>query len=228
MSEKSEIQAELRSDVGKGASRRLRRLEDKVPAIIYGASKEPIKISVKQNEICHALENESFYSQILTINLDGKKEKVVLKDIQRHVYKPKVNHLDFLRVSATEKLKMHIPLHFLGEEEAPGVNEGGTFSHTITDLEVTCLPGALPEFIQVDVSKMEMDSVLHISDIKLPKDVELQQPVETHGENDHPVVSLHLQRIQEEPEPETEETEEGAESSESEDKGSEAEEGGEE
>ena len=192
-----ELKAEKRHDIGKGASRRLRREQEKLPAIIYGADKAPQSIMLGQNELFHALENEAFYSHILTLHVDGSKEQVVLKALQRHPTKPKILHADFMRVNAKEKLRMQVPLHFIGGDVAPGVKQrGGIVSHSINDIEITCLPNALPEFIEVDLSAMELDQTLHLSDIQLPKGVEFVTAPEAGSESDHPVAAIHLPRAQ--------------------------------
>lgn len=192
-----ELDAEVRENIGRGASRRL-RVADKVPAVVYGAGEKPVSLVLDHNKTMHALSHEAFYSHILTINIGKKSEKVILKAMQRHPAKPRILHMDFLRVRADQKLHMHIPLHFKGEELAPGVKEGGIFSHVISDIEVACLPADLPEFIEVDVSNMALNDVLHLTNIKLPKGVDivaLAQGVEGH---DAPVVSLHVPKIIEE------------------------------
>ena len=144
--------------MGKGASRRLRRT-GQVPGIIYGGEKDPELISLAHNELVLHLENEAFYSHILTVKSPSGEQKVVLKDVQRHPAKPFILHIDLLRVKASEKLKMQVPLHFIGEDKAPGVKQGGVVSHNIVDVEVSCLPGDLPEFIDVDVSGMDVTGV---------------------------------------------------------------------
>lgn len=210
MSNAFEIAAETRSDVGKGASRRLRRLQKKVPGIIYGGSEAPVNITLEHRHIIKALENEAFYSHILTVNLDGKPVKTVLKDLQRHPYKPQIMHVDFLRVTGAQILHMHIPLHFLGEEKCPGVKDGGVISHQMKDVEVACRADKLPEFIEIDLSNLELNQVVHLSDIKLPEGVEILAL--THGEeHDLPVVSIHIPRAIVEEEPEAKEGDEAAE-----------------
>lgn len=201
----TEISADSRTTHGTSHARRMRRLDGQVPGVVYGAEQDPVSITLSANMIVHALENEAFYSSILTLNLDGKKEKVILKDVQRHPYKPKVMHVDFFRVSAKEKLTMTVPIHFTGEEDAPGLKQGGVISHNMNDLEIICLPADLPEFIEIDLSKMAMDDVIHLSQVKLPKGVELVAL--SHGEgdaaHDHAVASLHKPTLQAEPEEET-------------------------
>lgn len=213
-----ELNAELRTDMGKGASRRLRREQNLVPGILYGGTHDPMPISLNHNHVIKALKNEAFYSHILTLHIDGKPEKAVLKAMQRHHSKPKIMHMDFQRVSATEKIKMHVPLHFLGEDVAPGVKlGGGIVTHMITDLEIQCLPAHLPEYIEVDLSQLELDHALHLSDIKLPEGVELATAI-VDAEHDSPVANITLPRAA--AAESTEEEGEGAE-------GEEGEEGGE-
>ena len=160
-----ELQATVRNDAGKGASRRLRR-EGKVPAILYGAGDAPLMLSLEHNPVMHSLENEAFYSHILNVNFGGKTVRAVLKDLQRHPYKPVIMHLDLQRVSEREKLRMNIPLHFLGEENAPSVKQlGGVVSHLVSEVEISCLPKDLPEYIEVDVSTLGLNETLHLSNL---------------------------------------------------------------
>ncbi len=182
------LSAELRQDVGKGASRRLRHA-DRVPAIVYGAEKEPTAITLDHDELVHNLENEAFYSHILNLDLGGKKEQVVLKDLQRHPYKLRVMHVDLQRVSAKEKLRLHVPLHFVNENQAPGVREGGLVSHQMTDIEIQCLPKDLPEYVEVDLSALNLGDTLHLSQLVMPKGVEVYALA--HGSaGDEPVASI--------------------------------------
>ena len=193
---KFEIQADVRHEIGKGASRRLRRNE-KVPGVIYGGNKAPISLTLEHKTISKALENESFYSRILTLIVGDEPERVILKDLQRHPYKRRIVHVDFQRVRSDEKLHLHIPLHFIHAEIAPGVKDaGGLVSHIISDVEVSCLPDDLPEFIEVDLSNMQLNQILHLSDLKLPKGVEVVALA--HGD-DKPIVSIHIPRVEEEP-----------------------------
>ena len=192
------ITAEVRNDLGKGASRRLRRT-GKVPAVIYGADTDPVSITVDHNSMFHHLENEAFYSHILTIDVDGKKEKAVLKDLQRHPSRPILLHADFMRVSDKEKLKMHVPLHFINEEVSPGVKKGGLVTHNITDVEVVCLPKDLPEYLEVDLSGLDMEGILHLTDIKLPAGVELVELM--HGDDhNQAIAAIHKTRASKEAE----------------------------
>lgn len=188
MSNEFEISAESRADVGKGASRRLRR-ENKVPAIVYGANKEAESLVLDQFDVNKHLSTEAFYSHILTLKVGGKKQKVVLKAVQRHPYKPQTLHMDFLRIKASEAIHMTIPLHFINEAECPGVKAGGTVSHMITSLEITCLPKDLPEFVELDLANLGLDESIHLSEIKLPEGVKL-----THADKEHDqsVVNCHV------------------------------------
>ncbi|GAB4346770.1 MAG: 50S ribosomal protein L25/general stress protein Ctc [Gammaproteobacteria bacterium] len=209
MSDEFTLSAEPREDVGKGASRRLRRA-NKVPAIIYGADKAPESVSLDHDQLVHNLDNEAFYSHILTVEMGKKKEKVVLKDLQRHPYKLQVLHVDLQRVSAKEKLRMHVPLHFINESEAPGVREGGLVSHLMTEVEVQCLPKDLPEFIEVDLSNLELGGILHLADLEPPEGVEIYAMA--HGSTgEEPVVSIHGRHAGIEEEEGGEEGEEGEE-----------------
>ncbi|MBC7011002.1 50S ribosomal protein L25/general stress protein Ctc [Pseudoalteromonas sp. BZK2] len=160
--------AELRTETGTGASRRLRR-EDKVPAILYGADKEAASIVLAHKDMIKAQEDEGFYTHILTLNIGGESVEAILKDIQRHPYKPKITHLDFQRVDATHKLHTKVPVHFIGEEKV--TKAGNTVVHQLTEIEITCLPKALPEFIEVNVSDLVAGDSIHLSDLKLPSGV---------------------------------------------------------
>ena len=187
----SVIQAEPREQQGKGASRRLRR-SGKIPAVLYGAGKEPMAIALDHQKILHSLQQESFYSQILTIELNGEQQRVVLRDLQRHPSKPAILHLDLLRVREDEAIKVHVPLHFVGEDVAPGVKfDGGMVSHHVVEVEVSCLPKDLPEFIDVDLSNGQLNDSVHLSDLRLPTGVELLE--RAHGtEDDRLVANIHL------------------------------------
>ena len=187
------LEAEIRADIGKGASRRLRRLENKVPAVVYGGDKEPQSIHLLHNKVIKALETESIYSSVFDLKVNGTVEHVVLKDLQRHPYKPIILHMDLQRVSDKDVLVKMIPLHFTHQEQAPGVKDGGLVNHTMTQVEVRCQAKFLPEFIEVDLSAMKMNDVLHLSDVKLPANVHLAIDA-TAGDHDHPVVSIHASK----------------------------------
>ena len=172
MSDQFEVQAELREDKGKGASRRLRRHADKIPAIIYGGDQEPQPLTIIRKDLEKSLENEAFYSHVLAVNVGGSVQKAILKDLQRHPAKHFVMHADFLRVSDKVALKVNVPIHFLNEEACKGVKlEGGIIQHQATDIEVSCLPGDIPEYIEVDMLDVEVGQIIHLSEITLPAGV---------------------------------------------------------
>ena len=167
------LQAKSREDTGKGASRRLRRLAGEVPAIVYGGKKNPTKIALTHKDVAKALENEAFFSSIVSLDIEGASEDVIIKDIQRHPAKKIVLHMDFFRVSKTTVLQTKVPLHFINEDSCPGVKlGGGIVAHTMTDIEIQCLPKNLPEFIEVDMAEVDLGDIVHISDIVLPEGVE--------------------------------------------------------
>ena len=172
MSGHFELTAELREDKGKGASRRLRRLADQIPAIIYGGDKDPQPLSLIRKDLEKALENEAFFSQVLTITVGSDPQKAILKDLQRHPAKNRVMHADFLRVDDKTVVKVNVPIHFLNEEACVGVKmQGGMIQHQATDVEVQCLPGDIPEYIEVDMLEVETGQIIHLSDITLPEGV---------------------------------------------------------
>ena len=190
------LNAEVRSDLGKGASRRLRRNESLVPAVIYGGEKPAQSISILAKELAKLLENEAAFSHVLTLNVAGANESVVIKALQRHPAKGFILHADFQRVVAGQKLTAHVPLHFINEATSVGVKQqGGEVSHTISEVEVSCQPQDLPEFIEVDLAKVEVGQIVHLSDIKLPKGVELVALA--HG-NDLAVANIHASRVKDE------------------------------
>ena len=172
MSDQFEVQAELREDTGKGASRRLRRLADKVPAIIYGGDKDPQSLTLVRKDIEMSLESEAFYSQVLQVNVAGEVQKAILKDLQRHPAKNNVMHADFLRINEKVAIKVNVPIHFLNEEDCAGVKmEGGMIQHQATDIEVSCLPGDIPEYIEVDMLEVITGQIVHLSEVNLPEGV---------------------------------------------------------
>ncbi|MCU7809831.1 MAG: 50S ribosomal protein L25/general stress protein Ctc [Candidatus Thiodiazotropha sp. (ex Notomyrtea botanica)] len=206
MSANFEVIAQSRIDTGKGASRRLRR-SGQVPGIVYGAHKEPTMISLLHHEMIHALQNEAFYSSLLTLKLDDKPETVVIKDLQRHPAKPFILHVDFQRVQADEKIRLHVPIHFTNEETCPGIKSGGQASHVMADVEISCLPKDLPEFIEIDMSSLEMGAIIHASELTLPAGVELAA---SDSAEDPIVLTIHTaHRSEEEEEGESETTGEG-------------------
>ena len=186
-----QLNAKARTDVGKGASRRLRRLAGQLPAIVYGGDKAPLMINVPHKDLTKALEDERFYSHIISLVVEGSgTESVVLKALQRHPAKPQLLHADFLRVDATHSITMRVPLHFTNAEKSVGVRlGGGSISHAISELEIRCLPKDLPEFIEVDLTDLNLGEIIHISELTLPAGVESVQL--SHGaDHDLPVVSV--------------------------------------
>jgi len=172
MSEDFKLNATARNDLGKGASRRLRRLAGEVPAIVYGGTAAPLNVSVSHNELLKHLEHEAFFSHIISLNVDGKEQDVILKDLQRHPAKPLVLHADFQRIDKNTRVHTHVPLHFINEAVSKGVKiQGGKVVHNLTQLDITCLPHNLPEFIEVDLINAEVGTIIHISDLKLPSGV---------------------------------------------------------
>jgi large subunit ribosomal protein L25 len=172
MSNSFELNASARTDLGKGASRRLRRLADMVPAIIYGEGKAPANISIPHKDIQKALSNEAFFSHIITLNVDGKSEQVVIKALQRHPAKPRIMHADFQRVSADHAIVVAVPLHFINEDKCKGVKLGsGSIIKNLNELQISCLPKDLPAFIEVDMTDVGVGESLHISQITLPAGV---------------------------------------------------------
>jgi len=189
MSADFNIIAESRKDVGKGASRRLRHT-GKVPGIIYGSGEDPVSFTVVHDDLLHHLEHEAFYSHILTVTVDGKAQKAVLKDLQRHPAKPRVLHVDFLRVSDKDVISMQVPVHFINADASVGVKAGGLVSHLLSTIEITCKASDLPEYLQIDLVDLDVGVSLHLSDIDLPKGVQITALM--HGaDHDLPVVSIH-------------------------------------
>jgi len=186
------VEATIRADEGKGASRRL-RTAGKIPGVIYGGGKDAVSISIDHDKMLHNLEQEVFYTSILNIKVDGKTEKAILRDVQRHAFKPKLLHIDLQRVNANDVIHMNVPLHFIGEDKAAGVKAGGILTHNMSELDVSCAAKDLPEFIEVDVTDLGLEQVLHISDLKLPKGV--VSVALSHGaDHDLPVAAIHKKR----------------------------------
>lgn len=188
------LNAKVRNDLGKGASRRLRREANLVPGVIYGAGKEAVSISIESREVAKLLLNDAAYSSILTINLDGNKQDVMMKDLQRHPAKGFVMHADFIRVVAGQKLTALVPVVLLNEDDCVGIKrDGGELFRPAPEVEITCLPKDLPEAIEVDVANLEVGQTIHLSDIKAPAGVEF---VVLLAENDQAVVSVNASRVQ--------------------------------
>jgi len=177
------LDAQVRTDMGKGASRRLRR-EGKVPAVLYGAGQDAVSLTLDHDKTNNAADHESFYARVLTLNIDGKKVEAIVKDMQRHPFKPKLVHLDFQRVDNKQELVTSVPLHFINEEETQ--KAGGVVVHHLNEVEITVLPQNLPEFIQVDVAGLEVGENIHLTDLKLPEGVTLVEL--TKGEDHNQVV----------------------------------------
>jgi large subunit ribosomal protein L25 len=197
-----ELDAEFRDDQGKGASRRLRRL-GKVPAILYGGKRDARALVVDHTRLAQLMDDERFYSTIVALKVGSQSQAAVLKDVQRHPYRNQIVHIDFQRVLENEKIRMSIPLHFKGAAESKGVkDQGGVLGHVRNDIEVTCLPKDLPEFVEVDVSGLEINQVVKLSDLKLPAGVEI---VDLLAGRDGPVASIHMPRVEEEEAPAVEE-----------------------
>ena len=190
-----EVVAEPRSALGKGASRRLRRA-GRVPGVLYGAGKEPVSLSMEASRIGKQMENEAFFSHILAVKVDGEEAQAVVKDLQRDPATSQVLHVDLQRVSSTEELHMRVPLHFINEADSPGKRHGGVISHLMVDVEIGCLPRDLPEFIEVDMSGLDVGDSLHLSDLAMPDRVRLM-PLVHDPENDQPVVTVqHPQKLE--------------------------------
>jgi len=194
MSQKFELFAEDRTDQGKGASRRLRRA-GKVPAILYGARRDPRALALDHNTLLHTLENEAFFSSILTVTTGDKSQPCIIKDIQRHPFRNILLHVDLQRITEDEDIRVSVPFHFLGEDDAPGVKQGGVISRVMNDLEIICLPKHLPEYIEVDVSMLELEENITLDQVKLPEGVSIAAGEEAL---EQPVFQIYRPRLEEE------------------------------
>lgn len=202
-----ELAAEARDASGRAGSRRLRSA-GKVPAVVYGAGQPPSTVTLDHNALVHQMEHEAFYTSILTLKVGSSSEPVVIKEVQRHPSRQQIMHMDLLRVRADEAITLHVPVHFVNEETAVGVkSQGGVVEHLMSDVEVSCLPKDLPEYIEVDVQQVELDQIVHMSDLKLPHGVTLVAL--EHG-SDNAVFAIHAPR-RAEPEPTADEAEASAE-----------------
>jgi large subunit ribosomal protein L25 len=189
-----EISAEPRNDQGKGASRRLRH-SGKVPAILYGAHAEPTRLALEHHKVLALSADEKFYSSIISVSIGGQKQPAIVKDVQMHPARTAVMHIDLQRVMENEKIRLHLPIHFRGAAASPGVKtQGGVISHHMADIEVVCLPKDLPEFVELDLSAMNLNESLYVADIKVPAGVTVSALA--HGANP-PVVSVHAPRVAE-------------------------------
>jgi large subunit ribosomal protein L25 len=198
MAQIREIKAQSRNDEGKGASRRLRRASF-VPAVVYGASQPPQSIQIEHNTILLAAKHEWFFSSILDLNVDGKVQKVLVRDWQKHPFKQQMLHMDFLRINENEVLRVNVPLHFLNQESSPaGKTSGVVISHNLTEVEVSCLPKDLPEFIALDLADLKPGDIVHLSQLKLPAGVNLPA---LHLGADHDIAVVTANTVKEEAEP---------------------------
>ena len=195
MAKTHEIKAQSRKDEGKGASRRLRHASF-VPAVVYGAGKDPESIQIEHNTILLAAKHEWFFSSVLDLNVDGKVQKVLVRDWQKHPFKQLMMHMDFLRINENEVVRVNVPLHFLNQETSPAAKTSGVvISHNLTEVEVSCLPKDLPEFIELDLGKLKEGDIIHLSQLTLPANVEI--PALALGE-DHDIAVVTVMFVQEE------------------------------
>ena len=212
------LNAALRSDSGKGASRRLRR-EGLVPAIVYGGDRDPAKISIAHNEFIHELENDAMYTQVIELRVGEKKQDVILRDLQRHPYKNKIMHADFFRIDENKPINIVVPVHVANAENCVGVKtDGGMMTQMVTEIEIIALPKDLPEYVEVDAENVHLGDTLHLTDIKLPEGVQIValthlEGVEDIEHDDHNVGVLSVvktrEEVIEEEAPEAPETEVG-------------------
>jgi large subunit ribosomal protein L25 len=188
-----EFVAKSRDKTGTSAAKAVRR-QGNVPAVIYGGGQVPQMLVLEHNEIVKHLVHEAVYSHVLDVVVDGKTEKAVLKGIQRHPAKSRILHLDFMRVNESDKIKVHVPLHFINESTSVGVKKGGVAAHAMVEVEVLCLSSALPEFIGVDLASLDVGETLHLSDLVLPAGVSIVEL--THGtDHNQPVVSIMASKV---------------------------------
>jgi large subunit ribosomal protein L25 len=189
------FEADLRAGVGKGDARRLRRA-GKVPAVLYGGSAQPIGLVLEHNKVLKNLENEAVYSHVLTVKVDGREERAILKGLQRHPSKPIVMHMDFQRVSGGERIRVHVPLRFANQDVSVGVKKGGVVTHNMVDVEVACTPDRLPEYLEVDLANVDIGQSVHLSDLGVPEGVEILALA--HGpEHDLPVAAIQSGKVAE-------------------------------
>jgi large subunit ribosomal protein L25 len=205
---KIEINAKERKSKGTGASRRLRH-EGTTPGILYGGVKDSISLEIDTKELFMQFRHEAFHASILTINLEGKKESVILRDFQMHPVRNNIQHIDFQRINENEKINVKVPFHFVNEDTAPGVKiEGGLVSHIMTEIDISCLPKDLPQYIEVDLGELAMGESIHLSEITVPEGVELTSLTD---ENDPAITSISKPKVVVEEEIVTEASEEGEE-----------------
>jgi large subunit ribosomal protein L25 len=201
MSEHFELALQTRDNLGTQTLKRLRREQNLVPAVLYGGNEQPQHLQIAHRAIAKALGNEGFYTHVLTLNVDGKKQKAILRAVQQHPCRAEVIHVDFMRVSANQILNMTIPFHFINEDIAPGVKvEGGVVEHQMVKVEVKCRADHIPEYIEIDLQNLQLNQSIHLSDIKLPKGVEIPE-LALGAEHNRMIVVIHEPRVMEEPEP---------------------------
>jgi large subunit ribosomal protein L25 len=188
MSNVFEFVAESREQSGKSVARRSRR-QGNVPAVIYGGLTTPQMLVLNHNEVIKHLAHEAVYSHVLDVTIDGKKEQAILKGVQRHPARVQILHLDFLRINMSEMLKVHVPLHFINEHASVGGKKGGIAAHSMIDIEVSCLPSFLPEYLEVNLAHLDIGETIHLSDILLPVGIEILA-LSQGPEHDLPVVSM--------------------------------------
>ena len=194
MAQQIMLRAEFRDELGKGASRRLRRLSDKVPGVLYGGGGDPVPLSLAYRDLSKAMQEEAFFSQILELSVGDKTQACVLRDVQRHPATDKVQHIDFLRIQADMPVQLHVPLHYTNEDRCIGVKlGGGRVAHNLIEVEVSCLPRDLPEYIEVDVAELDVGASLHLSDLDLPNGVSIVA-LGLGEDHDIPVVSIAARR----------------------------------
>lgn len=194
MTEQIVVRAEFREQLGKGANRRLRRLDNKVPGILYGGGVGPVPLAISYNELVKAMQEEAFFSQILRLRVGDRTQACVLREMQRHPASDKVQHIDFLRIQEDMPVHMHVPLHFVNEERCVGVKlGGGRLAHNLIEVEVSCLPKDLPEFIEVDVAGLEVGDAMHLSDLAIPEGVAIVA-LGLGDDHDIPVVGVSARR----------------------------------
>ncbi|WP_311950494.1 50S ribosomal protein L25/general stress protein Ctc [Halomonas piscis] len=200
------LNASVRSDLGKGASRRLRRANEQVPAVVYGGDKAPQAIAVEKTSFYKAAESEAFFSSIIDLNIEGTKEQVIVRDLQRHPFKPLMTHADFMRVDAKQEITINIPLHVTGEEQCVGIKDQDGELHTLAvEVAVYCLPKDLPDNLEIDISDVEVGTTLHLSDIKMPEGV---RSVDLAHSDEHDMAVLSVVKMKDRDD-EEDETEEG-------------------
>ena len=194
MAEQIMLRAEFRDELGKGASRRLRRLSDKIPGVLYGGGGDPVSLTLAYRDLSKAMQEEAFFSQILELSVGDKTQACVLRDVQRHPATDKVQHIDFLRIQEDMPVQLHVPLHYTNEDRCVGVKlGGGRVAHNLIEVEVSCLPRDLPEYIEVDVAELDVGASLHLSDLDLPNGVSIIA-LGLGEDHDTPVVSIAARR----------------------------------